>query len=275
MAKIEVNGVGLWYEAGGDGDPVVLVHGSWGDHHNWDGVVHALALGHRVLTYDRRGHSDSDRPEGQGSLYEDEEDLAALMETLGFAPAYVAGNSYGASIVLGLAARRPELVRGLVAHEAPLLDVVGDIPELRERMAATAERIDAVLALLQAGETEAGARRFVEEVAFGPGAWEQLPQRLRDTFLRNAATFSDEQADPHWASLDLARLGGYTGPALLTRGTESPPWFGVIVDRLAEALPGARTHVFQGAGHIPHVTHPEQYAERVTAFLDHADRATA
>ena len=38
-------------------DTVVLVHGSWGDHHNWDAVAPMLARSFRVLTYDRRGHS--------------------------------------------------------------------------------------------------------------------------------------------------------------------------------------------------------------------------
>jgi pimeloyl-ACP methyl ester carboxylesterase len=268
MPRVAVNGVELFYEVGGDGDPLVLVHGSWGDHHNWDPVLPDLALRYRVLVYDRRGHSQSERPPGQGTRFEDEEDLAALMETLGFAPAYVAGNSFGASTVLGLLARRPELFRGVVAHEPPLMGIVADDPELLPLMTDIRRRSDSVLDHLRAGETLAGARQFVEEVALGPGAWDQLPDRLRETFLANAPTFADEQADPGWAALDLARLAGYTGPALLTKGSESPPWFATILTRLREALPQAATHTFQGAGHIPHVTHPADYVDRVTGFLE-------
>ncbi|MDW4909705.1 alpha/beta hydrolase [Streptomyces sp. ADMS] len=269
MPRVEVNGVELFYEErSGDGDPLVLVHGSWGDHNNWAPVLPALTERFRVLVYDRRGHSRSERPPGQGSRFEDEEDLAALMETLGFAPAYVAGNSFGASTALGLASRRPELFRGLVAHEPPLMGVVADDTQLLPLMAATGERIEGVLAHLRAGETLAGARQFVEEVALGPGAWDQLPDQLRQTFLTNAPTFLDEQADPDWANLGLGRLPGYTGPALLTKGTKSPPWFAEIIARLSGALPQARTHTFEGAGHIPHVTHPDDYARLVTDFIE-------
>ncbi|MFI9203975.1 alpha/beta fold hydrolase [Streptomyces sp. NPDC053048] len=272
MPRVGVNGVELFYEAGGDGDPLVLVHGSWSDHAGWAPVLHALALRFRVLVYDRRGHSQSERPPGQGSRFEDEEDLAALIETFGFAPAYVAGNSFGASTALGLAARRPELFRGLVAHEPPLMGIVADDPELRPLMAATGERIESVLAHLRADETLAGARQFAEEIALGPGAWEQLPEQLRETFIANAPTFMDEQADPGWADLDLSRLSSYTGPALLTKGTESPPWFSTITARLSRALPQAETHTFEGAGHIPHISHPDAYAERVTSFIEGNNR---
>ncbi|MFE7639638.1 alpha/beta fold hydrolase [Kitasatospora sp. NPDC057518] len=272
MPRVAVNGVELFYEVGGDGEPLVLVHGSWGDHGSWGPVLPALAQKFRVLVYDRRGHSRSERPPGQGSRFEDEEDLAALIETLGFAPAYVAGNSFGASTALGLAARRPELFRGLVAHEPPLLDTVADDPRLLPLTAATGERIESVLALLTAGRTLAGARRFVEEVALGPGAWERLPEQLRETFVANAPTFADEQADPQWANLDLGRLSHYTGPALLTKGTQSPPWFAAIVARLSAALPHAETHTFEGAGHVPHLSHPDAYAQRVTGFIEGAGR---
>jgi pimeloyl-ACP methyl ester carboxylesterase len=101
MPRTRVNAVELYYEATGDGDPLVLVHGSWGDHSNWQSVVPGLASSFRVITYDRRGHSPSERPPGQGLRREDEDDLAALIEVLDVSPAHVAGNSFGASIVLG------------------------------------------------------------------------------------------------------------------------------------------------------------------------------
>ncbi|GAA2769760.1 alpha/beta fold hydrolase [Streptomyces showdoensis] len=267
MAEVEVDGARLFYEAGGDGAPLVLVHGSWGDHHNWDQVVHGLALRHRVLVYDRRGHSASERPAGQGSRREDEDDLAALMEALGFAPAFVAGNSFGASTALGLAARRPGLFRALAVHEPPLLDLAAEVPEHREEVAATRGRLDAVAALVRAGDPLTAARTFVDGVAFGPGEWERFPQRLRDTFVANAPTFLDEQGDPGWAALDVAGLRRCAAPVLLTRGSRSPSWFRAVYDRVAGALPGARTRVFEGAGHVPHVSHPQRYVEELTAFF--------
>ncbi|MFE7766115.1 alpha/beta fold hydrolase [Streptomyces sp. NPDC057438] len=270
MPRAEANGVELFYEVAGAGDPLVLVHGSWGDHHTWLPALPALAARFRVLVYDRRGHSRSERPPGQGARHEDEEDLASLMETLGFAPAYVAGTSFGASTALGLAARRPDLVRGLVAHDPPLTGIVPDDPGLRPLMSAVEESFAAVLTHLRDHEPEAAARRFTDEIALGPGTWDGLPPWVQQTFLANASTFLDEHGDPHGAHLDLAGLAACTGPVLLTRGTDSPPWCAAITGRLVAALPQAATLTFEGAGHIPHVTHPEAYARAVTAFADRA-----
>ena len=43
LSIVRVNGIELFYELRGSGDPLVLVHGSWGDHHNWDPIVGSLA----------------------------------------------------------------------------------------------------------------------------------------------------------------------------------------------------------------------------------------
>jgi len=273
MARVGVNGVDLYCEVLGDGDPLVLVHGSWVDHHTWLPVLDAFAERFRVLVYDRRGHSLSERPPGQGSRFEDEEDLAALMATLGSGPVYVAANSFGASTALGLAARRPELFRGLTVHEPPLLDVVADDPVLRPMMTSVRQKMAAVLDHLRAGETLEGARRFVEEIALGPGEWEKLPDRARDTLLANAPTFLDEHGDPAWAALDLDRLAGHTVPILVTHGTTSPVWLPRITTRLTEALPQARAYTFEGSGHVPHLTGPEEYVDVVTGFVEGIRRA--
>ncbi len=94
-----INGIRIYSESHGEGPPVVLVHGSWGDHHNWDLVVAGLARTFRTLTYDRRGHSQSERLASQGSIEEDVADLALLMTSHDVAPAHIVGNSFGGSIV--------------------------------------------------------------------------------------------------------------------------------------------------------------------------------
>ncbi|GAA3235964.1 alpha/beta hydrolase [Streptomyces lavendulae] len=268
MSRVEANGVGLFYEVAGEGDPLVLVHGSWGDHETWAPVLPALARRFRVLVYDRRGHSRSERPPGPGTRVEDEEDLAALMGTLGFAPAYVAGNSFGASTVLGLASRRPGLFRGIVAHDPPLMGLLAADPAPPSSASAGGRRIESVLEHLRADRPLAAARQFVDEVVLEPGAWDALPQRVRDTLVANAPTFLDEQSDPGWARIDLDGLAGYPGPVLLTKGTRSPGWFAAVTDRLSKALPRAEAHTFEGAGHMPHVSHPQAYAERLVRFAD-------
>ncbi|MFD9079413.1 alpha/beta fold hydrolase [Streptomyces erythrochromogenes] len=274
MARTRVNGVDLFYEIKGEGEPLVLVHGSWTDHHSWHAVLPHLTRAHRVLVYDRRGHSRSERPPGQGTRVQDEDDLAALVEMLG-APVHVAASSFGGSVALGLAARRPELLRSLAVHEPPLTAVVAGDPELDRLMRQAQAPIDAVMAEVRAGDSEAGARRFVEEVVFGPGAWEGMPDPARRTFVTNAPTAADEQGDPDWNTVDLDRLAGYTGPAMLSKGTDSPQWFGAIVDRLARVIPGAQARTLRGEGHVPHLTAPQRYADNLLSFLASTGSAPA
>ena len=271
MATSRINGIHTYWEINGIlGDPMVLVHGSWGDHRNWASVVPALSRSFRVLTYDRRGHSRSERPPGQGSVREDVADLAALLEGLRHAPAHVVGNSFGASIVLRLAAERPELFRSLIAHEPPLFGLLKDDPDAKKSLAAVEQRISAVVSLLEAGERTTGARQFVETIAFGPGAWSGLPREVKDTFVSNAATWLDEVNDKDALEMDLDGLRGFTAPALLTMGDQSPPFFPPVVERVAAAMPRAEMRTYAGAGHVPHVSHPEQYVRVVAEFITRA-----
>src|SRR5262249_42667486 len=128
--------------------------------------------------------------------------------------------------------------------------------------------VGAVIARLQSGATERGAEQFVETVGLGPGMWKQLSPEMRQTFVRNAATWLDEMNEPSAFTLDLERLGRFTKPALISRGDQSPPMFGAILDRIGAALPHARRHTFHRAGHVPHVTHPADFVNGVRAFLD-------
>jgi pimeloyl-ACP methyl ester carboxylesterase len=261
-----VNGVQLfWEQSGESGAPLVLVHGSWGDHHNWAPVVPGLARSFRVFTYDRRGHSQSERLPGQGSIEEDVADLAAFILTNGLAPAHVVGNSFGAAIAVKLAAAQPALFATLTIHEPPLIGMIGDDPVF----GPVRQRMGAVLATLKSGDTESGARQFVEDVALGPGMWEKLPPEVRQTFIFNASTWMDEMNEPESVmTVDLDRLRGFTRPALLSEGDQSPPFFAVILKKIASALPQAQHHVYRGGGHVPHLTHPDEFVEVVRTFSD-------
>ncbi|HSV53810.1 MAG TPA: alpha/beta hydrolase [Burkholderiaceae bacterium] len=263
-----VNGVQVYWEISGElGAPAVLVHGSWGDHHNWAPVVPALSRSLRVATYDRRGHSRSERLAGQGSVDEDVADLAALIGQLFQGPAHVIGSSFGAVIVLRLAAARPDLFLSLIVHEPPLFGLLQDVPQAQSSLAGVRERVAAVVALLQAGDLAGGARRFVETIAFGPGAWDTLPAAARDTFVFNAPTWLDELQEPAAMTMDLGPLSSFPAPALLTVGGQSPPFFPLVVDRIAAALPGAGRRTFADAGHVPHLSHPEEYVRVATRFI--------
>jgi pimeloyl-ACP methyl ester carboxylesterase len=261
MPIIVINGIRIYSEWHGEGAPVVLVHGSWGDHHDWDPVVPGLARTFRTLTYDRRGHSQSERAPSQGSIEEDVADLALLITAQHVVPAHIIGHSFGGSIVLKLAAARPDLFASLTIHEPPLLGLLGNDPALP----AVQQRIEAVMATLQSVGPELGAQEFVE-MALGPGMWEKLPPEMRQTFVFNASTWLEEFNEQGAFLLDLGRLAAFERPALISRGDQSPPFFGTILDKIAEALPHARRHTFNG-GHVPHLTHPDEFVRIVGGFI--------
>lgn len=267
MPTTTINGVNLYWEVQGQsGDPLVLVHGSWGDHHNWSPVVVELSRTFRVLIYDRRGHSKSERLQRQGTSEEDVSDLIALIEYLNFSPAHIGGNSGGAAIVLKTAARRPDIFKTLLIHEPPLFGLLRDIEEAQPMLKVVKSRIEAVVDLIMTQEYEQAAKLFVETIAFGPGAWQQLPDAAKQTFIYNAPTFLDEIRDPANLEFDTSTLSNYHQPALLTHGSVSPPFFIMGLNVIAQALPQAKRFQFDGAGHVPHLSHPQQYVQTVKQF---------
>ena len=93
---------------------LLFIHGSFDDHHTWLPVTRALAgTGHTMVVYDRRGHSASTDVAGQGTIRQDANDAATLIEQLGLGRVHVVGHSYGAGVAVLLAAERPELVASL------------------------------------------------------------------------------------------------------------------------------------------------------------------
>jgi pimeloyl-ACP methyl ester carboxylesterase len=268
MTGLSANGVRVYYELHGAGEPLALVHGSWTDATSWRFVVPGLAEAFRVLVYDRRGHSRSERPDAPGSVDEDGDDLAALLEALGLAPAHVVTNSFGGNIALRLATRRPEVFRSLSCHEPPLWGLLEGDAESREMLEQAAASLEAVGRRIAEGDHEGAARQFVEEVAFGPRAWEsELAPETRAVFVRNAPTFLDELRDPVQLRIDEEALSRLEIPVRLTQGSESLPVFRRAIDRLLELIPRAARETIEGAAHVPQLTTPERYVEVTTRAL--------
>jgi pimeloyl-ACP methyl ester carboxylesterase len=278
-AVARVNGVGLHYELtgsrSGSGDPLVLVHGSWVDHHSWDTVVRPLGNSFRVLTYDRRGHGRSERLDGQGSVFEDADDLAALIEALDLAPAHVAGNSFGAVIALRAAARHPHVFRSLIAHEPPVFSLLAG-SGFETALAEVGRRVGAIVTELERPDNEAAARLFVDTMAFGEGAWDaQLTPEVRETFVSNAPTFLDECRDPDALEMDLDALGAFDKPTLLSSRSESVSFFGAVADLIASHIRVSDRISIEWADHVPHISTPKRYVELVTGFVNAARRFDA
>ena len=138
-----------------------------------------------------------------------------------------------------------------------------DDAEGQEMLRLGAGSLDEVGRRITAGDHEGAARLF-----FGPGAWEnELPAETRAVFVQNAPTFLDELQDPNSASVDQDALARLEIPVRLTEGSESPPLFPRVIDRLATLIPRVTRETIDGAAHVPQLSTPERYIELTTRAL--------
>ncbi len=112
-----------WMPAADETPPFLLVHGLASNARLWDGIAAELtAMGHPVTTVDLRGHGRSSKPDGPYDVTTVADDLATLIERMAIDRPVVAGQSWGGNVVLELAARRPELIRGIVCVDGGWLE---------------------------------------------------------------------------------------------------------------------------------------------------------
>ena len=115
----------------GGSEVLLFIHGSFDDHHTWLPLTRALAgTGHTMVVYDRRGHSASTDVAGQGTIRQDADDAAHLIERLGLGRSHIVGHSYGAGTAVLLATKYPHLVSSLYLHEPPAFALLTGRPEL-------------------------------------------------------------------------------------------------------------------------------------------------
>ncbi len=114
MPYAKVNGVNLYYESYGDGDPVVLIGGLGSQLQSWATQVPLYSKHFQVVVFDNRGSGKSDKPEERYSTADMANDTAALMSELGIESAHVVGKSMGGMIGQWLAINHPQKVQKLV-----------------------------------------------------------------------------------------------------------------------------------------------------------------
>lgn len=111
-----------YQDSGGDGDPVVLLHGYPGDHRSWDDVTPRLiSAGYRVLALDQRGYSPGARPRGRRAyaLRRTAGDPFALADSIGAGRFHVVGHDWGGAVAWAAAAFHPERLASMTSMAAP------------------------------------------------------------------------------------------------------------------------------------------------------------
>jgi 3-oxoadipate enol-lactonase len=118
MPYFQHDGLGIWYELRGQGDPILLLHGFGGTgQSDWRHQIPLFSQTYQVIVPDLRGHGRTDHPEtitGPEYFKMATMDVASLVSALGLDPVHVCGFSMGASIASWLYFSKPSLVRSLI-----------------------------------------------------------------------------------------------------------------------------------------------------------------
>lgn len=242
MPELQVNGVRLYYEVHGDGPPILCIHGTGSSALMWSAAVPRLATLGRVIVYDRRGCTRSERPDpyDKTSVAEHADDAAALLDALGATPAAVVGRSYGGEVAIDLALRYPDRVRGLALLEGVGLGLTAEAAaweaSLNRRVLAAARDDPATV-----GET-------LMDAVLGADAWDQFPAPVRRMFTDNGPAIVAEMAGQP-LGVDVADLAAIGVPTLLVAAAHSPAVFRQVTDAAAAAIPGSRRFTVEG-GHL-------------------------
>ena len=248
----------IFYEQMGDGEPVVLVHGTTGSHLGWVFAAMQLAERFQVTTYDRRGRGQSGDASDY-SLQNDADDLLAVIRGLS-TPAHLVGHSYGARVVLQLAASgsASSEIASLTLYEPPLhVDAVP--PGTWEAVDEATRRQDWERVLELFYPVAALTSEEISGMRSVPEVWSANLDGAR-TVAREAVALR--------TPVELKGLRAAAAiPALVLVGgeTDSP----VYLDGLPEivAALSATTASIEGERHLAPFTAPDAFATAVVEFI--------
>lgn len=258
MAFARVNGVVLHHEdRGGAGKPAIVYSNSLGtDFRIWDAVVARLGDRFRHIRYDKRGHGLSEATPAPYAMDDHVGDLESLLDHLGVKACAVIGLSVGGVIAQGLAAKRPDLVKGMV-----LMDTAHKI--------GTAEmwnqRIDGVTKGGIASLADAIMQRWFTPAYRSPdnadfvGYTAMLTRTTVDGYAGTCAALRDTDYTEQTRALSL--------PVLAIVGDQDGSTPPDLVRSTADLIRGARFRIIPDAGHLPCIEQPQAVANLVGNFF--------
>lgn len=257
MPKIRVNDINLYYEVNGDGQSLLFIHGLGSSTRDWELQVQEFSKTFQVITWDLRGHGQSDKPAGPYSLPMFAADAAGLLQSLNIKSAHVVGLSLGGGVAFQLAIDYPELVRTMViVNSAPELVV----RTLQDRIAIWQRfAIVRLLGMRKMGQV-LSRRLFPKD--------EQMS--LRTTFVERWAE-NDPRAYQEamramvgWSVTD--KLGSIKCPTLVISADQDYTPV-AVKERYTKLMPNAELVIIPDAHHATPVEQPEKFNAVLMDFL--------
>ncbi len=267
--KVEVNGISIAYhleqpdDASIGEEPVIMLsHSLATSSAMWGPQLEALEGCYRLLTYDTRGHGESDVPPGPYSLEQMVDDVLGLLRALGIGRVYFVGMSMGGMIGQLLALTHPESLYGLV------------LCSTNARMSPDAPAVwDERIAVAKAEGMEAHVEPTIGRW-FTPEFVRKCPERVdpvREMIRRTdpAAYIACIEAIRKADFLD--RLDGLRMPALIIAGREDPGLS--AAEAIHDRIPGSQMAVLSPAAHLCNLEQPEAFNRALLEFLARSEAA--
>jgi 3-oxoadipate enol-lactonase len=263
MPTVHANGIDIYHEVQGEGEPMVLIPYLAADQACYAFQVAEYAKHFTCFTVDLRGAGLTGKPEGSYTTELLADDVAAFMQAAGVDHAHVAGLSLGAATGMWLAAKHPARVKSLSLHSAwpstdPFLRVVVEGWRIMAQAlgSVTDMVIKGIFPWCLTPELYASRPEYVDSLAeFVRGR----PMPPVDAFLRQSdAVLSHDAREV---------LGSIQAPALVTFGQHDMVTSTRFAGPLTAAIPGSELIVFDGCAHAPIYENVEEFNEQTLAFL--------
>jgi 3-oxoadipate enol-lactonase len=247
---------GLYYEASGTGDPVVLIHAFSVDRRMWAPQVAALERRFRVIRYDLRGHGNSAAP---SEPYAPHEDLKSVLDAVGAGRATLIGLSAGSTLAIDFAIAYPDRVRRLVLASPGLNGHVPSPPLTWTQ---------SVFQAASRGDTEDAAKLWAATPIMAVHGSAAAADTVRSLVMSNRRlwTFRTNPARP-LAPPAISRLAEIRSPTLVVLGDRDLPHIKEVAGLLAKGIEGARLVTIPAAGHIVNLDAPQAFTSALDAFL--------
>ncbi|SEK34219.1 alpha/beta fold hydrolase [Streptacidiphilus jiangxiensis] len=252
-----------------DGRALVLLHTGFTDSSQFENLIPGLvALGHRVVAPDARGHGLS---ANATRAFRQTDDLAALLAHLGLRQVVLVGISMGALIAVDTAVEHPELVRALVVSGRGLGE-----PDLGDPWAASVA--EKQVSALAAGDLDGYFDGFLQWI---PGDRRSLDEidpaitaQVRAMALRTMLKHTPDEPNHAVPVADLAiRAKEIAVPVLAINGGYDVPGIRATADELIRVVPNGRTVLLEEAGHYTTMEAPAEFTRVLADFLAGIDAA--